>query len=104
MRSVFGMQGLHADGSKATGFKSMVTAQFTGVSLQKDDSAFIKYNETTGLYDDDSSKTTDFELHASEETELVIKILAMAGIVLKDPGLYQIGTAEDVKNVQQEKA
>ena len=62
------------------------------------------YDVTTGLYDGASSKTTDFELHASEETELVIKILAMAGIVLKDPGLYQIGTAEDVKNVQQEKA
>lgn len=46
----------------------------------------------------------NFELHASEETELVIKILAMAGIVLKDPGLYQIGSAEEVKNVQQEKA
>ena len=41
MRSVYGMQGLHADGSKATGFKSMVTAQFTAVSLQKDDRAFV---------------------------------------------------------------
>lgn len=60
------------------------------------------YNNTTGLYD--SGNSTNFELHASEETELVIKILAMAGIVLKDPGLYQIGSAEEVKNVQQEKA
>ena len=51
LRSVFGMQGLHADGSKATGFKSMVTAQFTGVSLQKDDNAFVKFNETSGLYE-----------------------------------------------------
>ena len=33
MRSVFGMQGLHADGDKSTGFKSMVVAQFTGISL-----------------------------------------------------------------------
>ena len=60
------------------------------------------YDNTTGLYD--SGNSTDFELHASEETELVIKILAMAGIVLKDPGLYQIGSAEEVKSVQQEKA
>ena len=35
---------MHADGAKATGFKSMVVAQFTGVSLQKDDNAFIKWN------------------------------------------------------------
>ena len=52
LRSVFGMCGLHADGSKATGFKSMVVAQFTGIGLQKDNDAFVKYNETTGSYDD----------------------------------------------------
>jgi hypothetical protein len=50
MRSVFGMQGLHADGNKATGFKSMVTAQFTAVSLQKDDRAFVKYDKTNRRY------------------------------------------------------
>ena len=31
LRSTWGMQGMHADGSKSTGFKSMVVAQFTGV-------------------------------------------------------------------------
>ena len=50
MRSVYGMQGMHADGSKATGFKSMVTAQFTAVSLQKDDRAFVKYDKTNRRY------------------------------------------------------
>ena len=45
LRSVFGMNGLHADGNKSTGFRSMVVAQFTGVSLQKDDRAFVKYNQ-----------------------------------------------------------
>ena len=50
LRSVFGMCGLHADGSKATGFKSMVVAQFTGIGLQKDDNAFVIYNKDTGDY------------------------------------------------------
>ena len=50
MRSVYGMQGLHADGAKASGFKSMVTAQFTAVSLQKDDRAFVKYDKTNRRY------------------------------------------------------
>ena len=50
LRSVYGMCGLHADGDKATGFKSMVVAQFTGIGLQKDDSAFVAYDETTGTY------------------------------------------------------
>ena len=53
LRSVFGMCGLHADGSKATGFKSMVLAQYTGIGLQKDDRAFVKYNPSTGLYESD---------------------------------------------------
>jgi hypothetical protein len=52
LRSVFGMCGLVADGNKATGFKSMVVAQFTGIGLQKDDSAFVLYDETSGTYQD----------------------------------------------------
>ena len=52
LRSVYGMNGMWADGAKATGFKSMLTAQFTGISLQKDDNAFILYDETTGIYND----------------------------------------------------
>ena len=51
LRSVFGMCGMHADGSKATGFKSMVVAQYTGVGLQKDNNAFLLYNESTNRYD-----------------------------------------------------
>ena len=51
LRSVYGMNGMHADGSKASGFRSMVVAQFTGVSLQKDDRAFVKYNETSRKYE-----------------------------------------------------
>ena len=52
LRSVWGMNGMHADGNHATGFKSMVVAQYTGLSLQKDDRAFVRYNESTGNYDD----------------------------------------------------
>jgi len=47
LRSTYGLCGLWADGNKVSGFKSMVVAQFTGVSLQKDDRAFVKFTETT---------------------------------------------------------
>jgi hypothetical protein len=50
LRSVWGMNGMHADGSKASGFRSMVVAQFTAVSLQKDDRAFVKYNKQSRTY------------------------------------------------------
>ena len=51
LRSVWGMQGMHADGAKASGFRSVVVAQFTAISLQKDDRAFTKYNPTSRLYE-----------------------------------------------------
>ena len=53
------------------------------------------YNPSTSL---------DFELHPSEENNLIIKILALAGIAIKDPAMYQIAVAEDNKNIQQEKS
>jgi hypothetical protein len=52
LRSVYGMNGMLADGSKASGFRSMVMAQFTAISLQKDDRAFVKYNKTSRNYQD----------------------------------------------------
>ena len=52
LRSVYGMCGMLADGDKATGFKSMVVAQFTGIGLQKDDNAFVLYDSNDGQYDD----------------------------------------------------
>ena len=58
LRSVYGMCGVLSDGDKATGFKSMVLAQFTGISLQKDDNAFVVYNPITGVYDFNSSSST----------------------------------------------
>ena len=44
VRSVYGLCGINADGNDVTGFKSIVTAQFTGVSLQRDLSCWQRYN------------------------------------------------------------
>ena len=45
----------------------------------------------------------DFDLHISEETKLVMKILQLAAIEMKDAQLYQVSSSEDIKNIQQEK-
>ena len=68
MRSVYGMQGMHADGNKATGFKSMVVAQFTAVSLQKDDRAFVKYDATNRTYSGIAFSKQSGELLSSESS------------------------------------
>ena len=63
LRSVWGLNGMLADGRKADGFRSMVVAQFTAVSLQKDDRAFVKYNPMTRTYNGISlKKVTGTEL------------------------------------------
>ena len=59
LRSVYGMNGMRANGNNATGFKSMVVAQFTGVSLQKDDRAFVKYDSDSRSYSGTSIEQSD---------------------------------------------
>ena len=98
LRSVFGMCGLHADGNKATGFRSMVLAQFTGISLQKDDNAFVVYNEVTGEYDD-STKPGNETL--SNNSRAIYKpayknfhIKTSNDSITQDVSIFAIGFAE----------
>lgn len=51
-----------------------------------------------------ATNSQNFELHGSEETELVIKILAMAGLIIKDPSIYQVASSEENKKIQLEKS
>ena len=50
----------------------------------------------------DPNTSEHFELHDSEQPDLVIKILELAGISIKDPGLYQSASQEESQNLQQE--
>lgn len=49
----------------------------------------------------DTMGSTDFELHASEETDLVIKILALAGVILKDPTVIQTAANKEATEFNQ---
>ena len=49
VRSEYGMGGIHADGAKVEGLRSMVTANFTGVSLQRDMSSWELYSGGTWI-------------------------------------------------------
>ena len=51
----------------------------------------------------DATTSVDFELHDSEETELVIKILAFAGLSTKQIEMYQVANSIEVQTSQQEK-
>ena len=55
------------------------------------------------LYNGTAADLQDFELHKSEENNLVLKILSLAGVSIKDAILYQAAEAAENKNIQQEK-
>lgn len=98
LRSVFGMNGLLADGSKASGFASMMVAQFTGIGLQKDNNAFLKYNSTTGVYDDgtisgNESLNTDSRA-VYKPTYSGSHIKAINGATIQAASVFAIGYAE----------
>ncbi len=50
-----------------------------------------------------STSSVDFELHASEETELVYRILALAGVAIEKPQLTQAAVGLGASQIQQEK-
>ena len=51
-----------------------------------------------------ANNSTNFELHPSEEKNLVIRILALAGVLVKDPTVYQVAVTEETRDIQQEKS
>ena len=46
------------------------------------------------LYNSASSASTNFGLHSSEQTEVILRILAYAGIIIRDPQVVQIAQAK----------
>ena len=50
-----------------------------------------------------STASTDFELHISEETELVYRILVLAGVAIEKPQLVQTAAGLVTSQIQQEK-
>jgi hypothetical protein len=79
----------------------------TGVTcnyIKRPATAEWAYIAVNGVAQYNASTAVDFELHPSEETELVMKILELAGISTRELQVYQIAAQEEAKNTQQEKS
>ncbi len=65
------------------------------------------WNFTTGLnnqYIFNSSTSFNFELHSAEQTELILKILLYAGVVVKSPEIVQVAAQQVAQeNVNQQR-
>ena len=97
VRSNYGLCGAFADGNKAAGFKSMVVAQFTGVSLQRDLSCWQKYNSSQspawGAYFTDyndyiNSDPNDVRMHPSRRS---FHIRAINNAIMQEVSVFAIG-------------
>jgi len=55
------------------------------------------------LYNSSAPDHQNFELHISEESNLVTKILQLAGVAIKDFGLAQVAGQKEVNTIQQQK-
>ena len=103
LRSTWGTCGMHADGSKSTGFKSMVVAQFTGVSLQKDDNAFIKWDGSTYIAgnhtDGDSIYRPSYRnFHVKCSNDAVIQAVSVFAVGFADHFVALSGGDQSITN------
>jgi len=55
IKSSYGLCGVFADGSKVSGFKSILLNEVNGIGLQNDENAFLRFNSTSGSFDDSGS-------------------------------------------------
>ena len=61
------------------------------------------YTEINGAAMHNPGTSVDFELHKSEESMLVSKIIQLSGMTLKDNNLLQIGNNEEIKTLSTQK-
>jgi hypothetical protein len=96
LRSTFGMCGMHADGNDAAGFQSMVVAQFTGISLQKDNNAFNAgktHTDVTATY-----KTNWRHYHIKASNNAFIQVVSVFAVGYADHFIAESGGDVSITN------
>mgnify|MGYP001580314824 FL=1 len=76
------------------------TDDVTFLYIKKPDTAEWAYTSVLGTEVYNANNSTDFELEPEEETELTIKILALAGLEVKDLSVYEVANREDLTEQQ----
>lgn len=93
------------DGIRVYGSTQYVTTGDVRLNYIKKPSKVIwNYTDILGYSQYTATGSVDFELHPSEETDIVINVLALCGLVLKDLSVYQIAVGEEQRDTAEEKA
>ena len=85
-------------------FPTSINANVSITYVRKPNNVNWSYQTVAGNALYNASGSTDFELHASEETNLVLKVLLYAGVSIKDPNIAQLADAKETKKITQEKS
>ena len=85
-------------------FPTSITTNVSITYVRKPNAVNWAYQTVVGNALYNASGSTDFELHASEETNLVLKVLLYAGVSIKDPNIAQLADAKETKKITQEKS
>ncbi|OUU67848.1 MAG: hypothetical protein CBC24_00355 [Candidatus Pelagibacter sp. TMED64] len=91
------------NGNNLTVYPSTITS-LSCTYIKKPAQVVWGYVEISSVAKYDSSTATDFELHESDETTVVYKILSYAGLVIKQPEVSQVAEQKDNLKVQKEKS
>ena len=88
---------------KPTTSNAKIVLSFLSIR-QNPQTSFIRVFKTKCHYfNKNATDHQDFELHLSEESKLVVKILQFAGVSMKDYNLVQIAGQKEASTTQQEK-
>ena len=87
-----------------TVFPSSITSLITISYIRKPNEVSWTSQTVVGNALYDASNSTTFELHDSEEPNLVIKILLYAGLSIKAADIAQVADAKETKKITQEKS
>ena len=71
--------------------------------IKKPAKVIWNYQTVAGNAQYKATGSQDFELHPSEETDLVINILALCGVEVRDLSIYQLAVQEEIMDTQEEK-
>ena len=89
--------------NRITIYPQTITNQVQVTYIRKPADVMWNFSSTTGYYVWDPASSVDFELDITEQTNVIIKILLYAGVVIKDPQIVQAASQEIAMENQNER-
>lgn len=85
-------------------YPTTITSGITSTYVRKPNEVEWSYTEVDGVPLYNANNSINFELHESDETSLVIKILSYSGIIIRQLEVTEVAEAKENKTVTQEKS